>query len=44
MLAELVIMDWSIANSQICLLLVFLIQIGLAMPMIEKTPLVAVFM
>ena len=44
MLAELVIMDCSIAKSQICLLLDFLILIGLAMLMIEKAPLVGVFM
>ena len=36
---ELVIMDCFIANSQICLLLDFLILIGMAMPMIEKAPL-----
>ena len=41
---ELVIMDCFIANSQICLLLDFLILIGLAMPMMEKAPLVGVFM
>ena len=44
MLVELVIMDCSIAKSQICLLLVFLIQIGPVMPMIEKALLVGVFM
>ena len=41
---ELVIMDCSIAKSQICLLLDFLIQIGPTMSMIEKAPLVDVFM
>ena len=35
---------FSIAKSQICLLLVFLVQIGPAMPMIEKASLVGVFM
>ena len=43
MLVEFVIMDCSIAKSQICLLLDFLIQIGPTMPMIEKAPLVGVF-
>ena len=43
-LVELVIMDCFIEKSQICLLLDFLIQIGLVMLMIEKAPLVGVFM
>ena len=37
-------MDYFIAKSLICLLLVFLILIGLVMLMIEKAPLVDVFM
>ena len=41
---ELVIMDCFIAKSQICFLLDSLIQIGPTMPMIEKAPLVGVFM
>ena len=44
MLVELVIMDCFIAKSQICLLLDTQIQIGPAMPMIEKAPLVDVLM
>ena len=44
MLVELVIMDYFIVKSLICLLLVSLILIGLLMLMIEKAPLVGVFM
>ena len=44
MLVELVIMDYFIVKSLICLLLVFLILIGLVILMIEKVPLVGVFM
>ena len=44
MVVELVIMDCSVAKSQICLLLDFLIQIRPAMLMIEKALLVGVFM
>ena len=44
MLVELVIMDYFIVKSLICLLLVSLILIGLVMLMIEKAPLVGVFM
>ena len=44
MLLELVIMEYFIAKSLIWLLLVFLILIGLVMLMIEKAPLVDVFM
>ena len=38
------IMDYFIANSLICLLLDFLILIGLVMLMIEKAPPMGVFM
>ena len=44
MLVELVIMDYFKAKSLICLLLDFLILIGLVMLMIEKAPLVGIFM
>ena len=44
MLVELVIMDYFIVKSLICLLLVSLILIGLVMLMIEKAPLRGVFM
>ena len=44
MLVELVIMDYFIVKSLICLLLVFLILIELVMLMIEKAPLVGIFM
>ena len=44
MLVELVIIDYFIAKSQICLLLDFQTQIGPAMPMIEKASLAGVFM
>ena len=44
MLVELVIMDCFIAKSQIFLWLDSQIQIGSAMAMIEKAPLVGVFM
>ena len=44
MSVELVIMDYFIVKSLICLLLVFLILIRLVMLMIEKAPLVGVFM
>ena len=43
MLMELVIMDYFIVKSLICLFLVFLILIGLVMLMIENAPLVGVF-
>ena len=43
MLVELVILDYFIVKSLICLLQVFLILIGLVMLMIEKAPLVGVF-
>ena len=43
MLVEFVIMDYFIAKSLICLLLVFLILIGQVMLMIEKAPPVGVF-
>ena len=44
MLVELVIMDYFIVKSLICLLLIFLILIGLVILMIEKAPPVGVFM
>ena len=44
MLVELVIMDYFIVKILICLLLVFLILIELVMLLIEKAPLVGVFM
>ena len=44
MLLKLVTMDYFIAKSLICLLLGFLILIELVMLMIEKAPLVDVFM
>ena len=43
MLVELVIMDYFIVKSLICLLLVFLILIGLVILMIEKAPPVGLF-